>query len=139
MTAWSEFERAVRSRAGDRCEYCRMHQSLQGATFHVEHIVPRSKGGSSALDNLALACPSCNLHKSNVTAAVDPTTGASEPLFHPRGSVWSDHFACDDFRIEALTPIGRATIAALDLNSLRRMRIREAEKMLDLFPPDDAV
>ena len=28
----------VRARAGDRCEYCRMHQSLQGATFHVEHV-----------------------------------------------------------------------------------------------------
>jgi len=36
-----------------------MHESLQGATFHVEHIVPRSAGGSDTMDNLALACPSC--------------------------------------------------------------------------------
>ena len=43
----------VRSRAGDRCEYCRMHQSLQGATFHVEHVRPASAGGPSSPDNLA--------------------------------------------------------------------------------------
>ena len=43
----------VRSRAGNRCEYCQMHQSLQGATFHVEHISPRASGGLSTPDNLA--------------------------------------------------------------------------------------
>src|ERR1043166_3917240 len=46
----------VRDRAANRCQYCLMHQSLQGATFHVEHIIPKSKGGSSDLPNLALAC-----------------------------------------------------------------------------------
>ena len=45
MTFSIETLRLVSTRAGDRCEYCRMHQSLQGATFHVEHIVPRSRGG----------------------------------------------------------------------------------------------
>lgn len=34
-----------------------MHQSLQGATFHIEHIVPHTKGGAETLANLALACP----------------------------------------------------------------------------------
>ena len=36
----------VEQRAEWRCEYCRMHQSLPGATFHVEHIVPTVQGGS---------------------------------------------------------------------------------------------
>jgi hypothetical protein len=31
---------------------------------------------------------------------------------------------------------GRATIAALDLNHERRIRIRQAEQMFGLFPPD---
>jgi hypothetical protein len=35
MTTRPEVARLVALRAGDRCEYCRMHQSLQGATFHV--------------------------------------------------------------------------------------------------------
>jgi hypothetical protein len=59
MTSWSEIERQVQRRAAARCEYCLMHDSLQGATFHV----------------------------------------------------------------------------ALELNTPRRLRIREAEKMFDLFPP----
>lgn len=42
-----------------------MHQSLQGATFPLEHIIPRCRGGSSEPENLAWACPSCNLRKSN--------------------------------------------------------------------------
>ena len=55
----------ITARAGGRCEYCQMHQSLQGATFHIEHVVPRVKGGQSDSSNLALACPSCNLHKAD--------------------------------------------------------------------------
>ncbi len=64
----------VKERAERRCEYCRMSQSLQGATFHVEHIIPLTCGGSTTEDNLALACPSCNLHKSDRSHAVDPDT-----------------------------------------------------------------
>jgi hypothetical protein len=47
MTSWNLLEVQVELRAGGRCEYCQMYQSLQGATFHVEHIVPRCRGGSS--------------------------------------------------------------------------------------------
>ncbi len=54
--SWAERQRIVSDRAGQRCEYCRMHQDLQGAVFHVEHIVPKSGGGSDELDNLAWAC-----------------------------------------------------------------------------------
>ncbi len=50
MTVPASIEQEVAQRAGQRCEYCRMHQSLQGATFHVEHIIPRSRNGSSQLD-----------------------------------------------------------------------------------------
>jgi 5-methylcytosine-specific restriction endonuclease McrA len=73
---------AIRSRAHGRCQYCLMHESLQGATFHIEHVVPKSKGGESTLENLALACPGCNLHKAGRTTAVDPMTGEQVPLFH---------------------------------------------------------
>src|SRR5436305_14229547 len=83
-TSWAERMREVEARAGQRCEYCRMHQALQGATFHVEHIVPSSTGGSDELTNLAWACPSCNLKKSNRLSAIDPDTEAEVPLFNPR-------------------------------------------------------
>src|SRR5205809_7515083 len=60
MTLGAELAAAVRVRAANRCQYCLMHQSLQGATFHVEHVVPRSKGGSCELPNLASTLPSAS-------------------------------------------------------------------------------
>ncbi len=93
-----------------------MHQSLQGATFHVEHVIPRCLGGSSEFNNLAWACPSCNLHKSNRVAAAAPGVDEAVPLFNPRTDKWGDHFGWDGYHITGLTPVGRATIDVLLLN-----------------------
>jgi hypothetical protein len=126
---------AVQNRAAHRCEYCRMHQSLQGATFHVEHIEPMSRGGASAIENLAWCCPSCNLHKSDRSHATDPDTGQLAPLFHPRRNDWKDHFGWVGYRLTGRTASGRATVAALKLNADRRLLIRRAEEQFQLFPP----
>src|SRR5208282_6682094 len=92
MAAWPEIMRLVEARAGRRCEYCRMHQALQGATFHIEHIVPRALGGASQPDNLALACPSCNLHKADRVQVPNPDSIGTVALFNPRTDAWADHF-----------------------------------------------
>ena len=113
-----------------------MHQALQGATFHVEHIVPRSRGGSSRLENLAWACPGCNLHKAGGVEFADPESGRLVALFNPRSDNWTDHFRWAEFDVAALTPIGRATCEALSLNQSRRVLIRQAEAIFGLFPPD---
>ncbi|MBU6387317.1 MAG: HNH endonuclease [Planctomycetes bacterium] len=126
----------VTLRAGGRCEYCQMHQSLQGATFHLEHIIPRILGGSSELSNLALACPSCNLHKADRTSGANPSNGEVIPFFNPRQDNWDTHFDWEDVTLIAKTEIGRVTIKALDLNHERRIRIRRAEQLFGLFPPD---
>lgn len=136
MLSPRELRDKVESRARGRCEFCRMHQSLQGASFHVEHIVPSSRGGSSTLSNLAWACPGCNLHKSDRVEAVDPDSGASVPIYHPRRHVWSDHFEWDDYSMVGRTPVGQATIVVLDLNHPRRIQIRKAEQLFGLFPPE---
>ena len=130
-----ELERQVAQRAGDRCEYCRMHQNLQGARFHLEHILPSSRGGASALENLAWACPGCNLRKSDRIDAVDPETNATVLLFHPRTETWGVHFVFDDYQVVGLTPVGRATTLTLDFNQARRIQIRQAEQLFGLFPP----
>ena len=129
-----ELAAAVRERAASRCQYCLMHQSLQGATFHVEHILPRAKGGTDELANLTLACPSCNLRKADRTIAIDLATGTSVPLFHPGRDIWSQHVRFKGSRIEGATAIGRAAVGALDFNHPRRQRIRMVEKRLGLHP-----
>ena len=131
----SEIIRQVRARARDRCQFCRMHQSLQGATFHVEHVIPMSAGGTSDPSNLVLACPSCNLHKSNRIDAADPESGKSVRLFHPLNDTWRDHFEWQEFSVVGRTAEGRATASALRLNEPRRLKIRQAEAQFDLFPP----
>jgi hypothetical protein len=45
-------------RDGDKCFYCRLAMHRGSAT--IEHLTPRSWGGSNFLDNLVLACAKCN-------------------------------------------------------------------------------
>lgn len=134
--SWTERQRRVAARAGQRCEYCRMHQDLQGAVFHVEHIVPTSLGGGDKLDNLAWACPGCNLSKAARVTALDPVSGQEVRLFHPRQDRWAEHFTWHGSQLVGLTATGRAFIATLNLNSERRMRIRRVEARFGLFPPE---
>jgi hypothetical protein len=86
-------------------------------------------------DNLALACPGCNLRKTDRVDATDPETGRFEPLFHPRREDWSAHFAWNGMAIVGTSSVGRATVSALDLNHDRRLMIRRAELAFGLFPP----
>ena len=131
--ARTEVQRRVEERAQQRCEYCLMHQSLQGASFHIEHVIPVSLEGTEDLDNLAWACPGCNLKKSNRVMIHDPETGKEVRVFHPRLDRWEEHFAWQEYSVLGLTPIGRALVAAFDLNHERRLRIRQAEEIFDLF------
>lgn len=111
-------ERRVRAAARHRCGYCLSPQHLVMARLEIEHIAPLAKGGANDESNLWLACPLCNRHKGDRVSAPDPATGATVSLFNPRTQVWREHFRWSDdgLRIEGLTPIGRATVAALRLS-----------------------
>jgi len=64
MTMLTEqFREIVSTRAANRCEYCQLPSYLQVGGFEIDHILPRSRGGLTEIDNLALACPHCNAHK----------------------------------------------------------------------------
>jgi HNH endonuclease len=67
--------RVVRARAGRICEYCHLPQILQEAAFHIDHISPRSRKGSSDIDNLALACVTCSLRKAALTPVIPSRRG----------------------------------------------------------------
>lgn len=135
MSVTEELSRTVRARAGGRCQYCLMHESLQGATFHIEHIIPKCKGGRTDLGNLALACPACNLHKAGKVAVIDPSGGGEVRLFHPITQLWPEHFRLKGYQIEGVTPAGVVTVEALKMNHPRRQRIRAVERVFGLYPP----
>ena len=44
-----------------RCVKCARHLGITG--YHVDHIIPISKGGLNVAWNLQLLCPRCNLRK----------------------------------------------------------------------------
>ena len=127
---------AVALRAGHRCEYCRAPEAVFNFPFEVEHVVPVSRGGDDEETNWALACRACNLHKSAHVMAVDPETGAEADLFHPRRNRWDEHFRLDirDGRIEGLTPVGRAAVARMSMNSDPQLVARRQWIRLGLFP-----
>ncbi len=115
----------VRERAGDRCEYCQLPQEDSPlAVLHVEHIVPRIHGGDDDLDNLALACVDCNLHKGTNLTGLDPDTGRVTELFHPRRHRWEDHFEWKGIHLAGRTSVGRTTIRVLQINSDDQLALR---------------
>lgn len=114
-------------RADNRCEYCKLSQAGQEASFHIDHVFPRAAGGPTQEDNLALACVSCSLHKAAKQTAVDPESGEPVILFNPRQQIWSDHFRWQGAAAVGITPTGRATIAALKMNRPLILAIREEE------------
>ena len=120
--------RAVVQRAGERCEYCLLTSRFQVGGFELDHILPLSRGGPTALANLAFACPVCNSRKLNHLDGMDPATGEAVPLFHPRLNTWHDHFQWSvdaPFQIIGLTPCGRATVHRLALNDPEMVRLRQ--------------
>ena len=47
------------------CAYC----GITNVPLEVEHIIPKSRGGSNRISNLTLACNSCNTSKGSKTAS----------------------------------------------------------------------
>jgi 5-methylcytosine-specific restriction endonuclease McrA len=45
-----------------KCFYCGIKLNKK---YHIDHVVPLSRGGSNFIDNIVLACPSCNCSKGN--------------------------------------------------------------------------
>lgn len=130
-----DYPRAA-ERAGHRCEYCHAPEAVFSFPFEVEHIFPTALGGSGELSNLALACRSCNLLKSARTQVLDPGSGETVSLFHPRDHIWNEHFEVEPAtcRIEPLTAVGRGTVLQLQMNGETQVAARRQRMRLGLFP-----
>ncbi len=60
-----ELREYVLEKWGRKCAYC----GVEGVPLQIEHLIPTSRGGSSRVSNLTLACDDCNKKKGNRTAA----------------------------------------------------------------------
>ena len=49
---------------GRKCAYC----GKKNISLEIEHIVPKSRGGTDRVSNLTLSCHECNQEKGNMTA-----------------------------------------------------------------------
>ena len=59
-------------RQGKMCANCKTKG--RGVEWHIDHIVPLSRGGTHSMDNVQVLCKTCNLRKS----AKDPIQWANE-------------------------------------------------------------
>lgn len=72
--------RAVFARDGWTCQYCGT-----SGTLTVDHVIPRSKGGSSDWENIVASCAPCNRRKGDLTPAQADMHPAREPRApHPQ-------------------------------------------------------
>ena len=53
--------RNIFERDGNRCQYCGKRNDQREMT--IDHVLPRSRGGSSTWENMVLACFNCNSKK----------------------------------------------------------------------------
>lgn len=135
----TELQAQVLADAGHRCGFCRSDERLSGIALSTEHLLPRAAGGTTVRENLWRSCRACNELKSAQTHAVDPETGETVALYNPRQQRWLEHFAWseDGVRMVGRTPIGRATIAALQLNRPLLVAARRRWVVGDWHPPDE--
>jgi hypothetical protein len=125
----------VSNRAQNRCEYCHLPQRGHVERFSVDHIIAKQHGGADSLDNLALCCLRCNLHKGTNLTGIDPETGQIVKLFDPRRESWNGHFRWNGVIVTGMTPTARASTALLQMNAPERVRLRHAllfEGLLDI-------
>jgi hypothetical protein len=127
-------EELVWERAGGRCEYCRVAQAHDRLPFEIDHITAKKHGGATRATNLCLACFADNNHKGPNIAGLDPRTRKLTPLFNPRRHKWHRHFRWDGPVLVGLTPVGRTTIAVLEINLDYRIAFRQGLIEESVFP-----
>jgi len=114
----------VRVRSNGRCEYCREPHNLSSFGFHADHIISQKHGGTNDLENLAWACPPCNILKGTDVASYDAETGELTPLYNPRKDQWNDHFELVGDVITGRTSVGRVTVRILEMNDPEKVETR---------------
>ena len=59
--AYAAFVGWARTEESIACHWC--HEETKPGERHRDHIIPISRGGADSVENLCVACPTCNLKK----------------------------------------------------------------------------
>jgi 5-methylcytosine-specific restriction endonuclease McrA len=76
----------IYARDDNTCQYCGRH--FRRADLNLDHVVPRSRGGSTTWENVVCSCVSCNLRKGGRT----PVEAGMRLLQTPARPRWSPMF-----------------------------------------------
>ncbi len=114
----------VRTRALEKCEYCRFPEAHAFNPFQVDHIIAEKHGGLLVEINLAWSCFYCNTYKGPNIASWYALRDEVVRLYHPRKDTWRDHFQWHGVVLEGRTPIGSVTIEVLRINHIDAIAVR---------------
>ncbi|MBA2734989.1 MAG: HNH endonuclease [Acidobacteria bacterium] len=134
-----ETRQIVARRANFVCEYCLIAEEDAYFRFQVEHIISSKHGGSSELENLALACVFCNRYKGSDIASLAPETSELVRFYNLRTDHWSEHFRLSGVIIESLTKIGEVTVRILQMNHNDQILEREVLSRRKHYPSEAAL
>ena len=136
--ASNRVRRRIAAQADYRCGYCLTSERLTGIRLTLDHIIPLAAGGLTEESNLWVACRPCNEFKGAQTRAQDPVTDQTVPLFNPRAQLWREHFewSANGTRIVGLTPVGRASVVALQMNHDLIVHARRQWAKVGWHPPE---
>jgi 5-methylcytosine-specific restriction endonuclease McrA len=87
--------RNIFKRDHSTCQYCGSRPGSSELT--IDHVIPRSQGGTSTWENCVLACVACNARKANRT----PEQAHMKLRKHPTRPAWKPLYASSGIRIES--------------------------------------
>jgi len=77
------------------CQYCGIQPGTEELT--IDHVLPRSRGGTSRWDNCVLACVACNHRKANRT----PQAAGMRLRKQPVQPAWTPRYAAHYLRVKS--------------------------------------
>ncbi len=93
--------RNVAKRDHYTCQYCGAQPGAEGIT--IDHVVPRSQGGTSSWTNCVAACETCNAKKSDRT----PDRAGMKLRRRPFRPEWKPFYAAQGAGVESWSQVSR--------------------------------